>query len=92
MNEEGMASTQSVEDKEPQKTTLTTLLQQLDEIENIIYATKNKLQFACDEPEPKETDNEVPISTVSLSALQHRIQSIARIASETAKLTSNLLG
>lgn len=74
------------------KTTLTSLLQSMVEIEEILEGTTSKLEFACDESEPVSSDRADNSPTVSLNILQTRLSNIRRHANKHAKLTTNLLG
>lgn len=73
--------------------TLTTILQSLAEIEEIMGGTKNSLEYACDQAQPETESKDSPNSpTTSLSSLQQRVDSIRRLASRTRTLTGDLIG
>ena len=84
-----MSSVTSTKSEQP---TLTSILQQLYEIEEIMDTTRSKLEFVCDESEPKDEDKSDGQPTVSLAILQRRVNNIRRVANGTATLTTKLLG
>ncbi len=82
-----------IESKQESAPTLTTILQFLVEIEEIMNDTKNSLEYVCNQEQPETESEDAPkLSTTSLSSLQQRVNSIRRLASRTRSLTGDLIG